>query len=210
MAQITIVAEVDSFMDGASGNTNHGAETTIYNGEIYAGGSKVLQARPIGNFNVAALASATITDAQLERYLTVGPATFAATLYRCTRTTSWTENGVTWNKYDGENNWTTGGGDYDGTTPTPIAYTEPVTNGWHTLTGLGPFVTDAISNRGGIVSIIMRADDENPETDKYVIFSSREQTSNKWLLRINYTGSLIKTKKTIVQLNQAVNISNTY
>ena len=210
MAQITIVAELDSYMDGASGNTNHGAENALYNGEIYAGGSKTLQGRPIGNFNVAALASATITDAQLERNLTGSPATFAATLYRCTRTTSWTENGVTWNSYDGENNWTTGGGDYDGTTPTPIAYTEPVTSGWHTLTGLGPFVTDAISNRGGIVSLIMRADDENPETNKYVIFSSREATSNKWLLRINYTGSLIKTKKTIVQLNQAVNISNTY
>jgi len=34
-------------------------------------------------------------------------------LYRVTR--SWTESGVTWNRYDGTNNWTTAGGDYDST-----------------------------------------------------------------------------------------------
>jgi hypothetical protein len=34
-------------------------------------------------------------------------------LYRVTR--SWTESGVTWNRYNGTSNWTTPGGDYDST-----------------------------------------------------------------------------------------------
>jgi len=95
---------------------------------------------------------------------------------------------VTWNKYDGVNAWTTGGGDTDA--GLNFAYTEASTTGEHTITGLLTLVEDALANRDGIVSMILRQDTD-PGVTSYVQYHSLDPppfgTDYNWWLVIDYT-----------------------
>jgi hypothetical protein len=83
------------------------------------------------NFDFSSLpGGVTINSATLELYdyLHSGdPTGQSYGAYRLTQA-AWTEAGVTWNKYDGANNWSTGGGDY---TVTDAAFANvPSVNNW--------------------------------------------------------------------------------
>ncbi len=58
----------------------------------------------------AVISNATLTW-MFSAIITGDPAGGTLTIYEVTQT-GWTEAGVTWNKYNGVNNWATGGGDY--------------------------------------------------------------------------------------------------
>jgi hypothetical protein len=177
-------------MSGIAANqdTNYGAASAIAHGTLYEGAKTNLD-RPIANFDVSLVAARTINAAELHRSFAGGfGVSFGAKIFRCTRPTTWTELGVTWNKYDGTNSWTAGGGDYDSSTPTPIAFTEGAAE---TITGLKPFVDDAIANRGNILSIIIRADNEDPGIDAWISWHSKDTPSpiGIWFLLIDYAGA---------------------
>jgi hypothetical protein len=164
MPELTIVADIDSYMDGHDPDSNFGAGALINMGTVYQGGDKDALNRAIASFDVSQLAGETILAAEMRRALTLTAGAGAdVTIYRCTRPAQWTENGVTWNKYDGSHDWASAGGDYDATTPAPVGYTIPEDAGNHTVAGLKGFIDDALLNRNGIVSIIIRLDDEVPE-----------------------------------------------
>lgn len=109
------------------------------------------------------------------------------TIHRITQA-AWTEAGVTWNKYDGTNSWTTPGGDYS--TPA-VPFTGPAANGWLTITGadLAAFLQDALDNQAGIVRILLRVDDESLTANKGFRFYSDDDTtspSQKPKLTVDY------------------------
>jgi hypothetical protein len=193
MSIYTAPPEIDSEMNMEDPDVNYGAGGTCDWGVFYAGEIKTLLFRAIVNFDVSALSGRTINSAKLVRYIfSVQGGGWAATIYRCTRPSTWTEGGVTWNKYDGANTWTSEGGDLDETTPTPKTLTETSSTGRHEISGMGSFVTDALSLRSGLVSLIMRADDEDPGTTKYVNWHSKESTGGgRWRLVVDHSGDPI-------------------
>jgi hypothetical protein len=88
------------------------------------------------------------------------PGTANFNFYRVT-TTSWTE-AATWNTIDGGNAWTTPGGDY--TTALGLSFSTsgaPANFDLTNVQGLDLLVSDAISNRSGILSIICLVDAGN-------------------------------------------------
>ena len=147
MPQLIVEAVIDSIMNQRSPNTNYGANPAITHQVTYDIGGKLAWYRSIGNFDVSVLAGATIVDAKLVRevYSISSPGSDAVIL-RCTRPSRWTEGGVTWNSYDGVNNWTNVGGDFDNDNPEPITYTEPLVAGTHEVPGLAVWVEDALAN----------------------------------------------------------------
>lgn len=111
-------------------------------GVLIIGGGKTQLNRVIGNFDVSGLpASAFVLAAKMRRSLTlVDPTGHGCKIVRCTRPGQWTENGVTWNKYDGVTSWTAIGGDFDTSAPVPVAYQEPLVTGTHEIPGLAGFI----------------------------------------------------------------------
>jgi hypothetical protein len=186
MAQLVIQCASDAYLQTPQQDTNFGGDSLVLIGPAYFGAAKQFADRPIANFDVSALAGATIVAAKLVRNIfSIDGGGFAAHVYRCTRPSAWTENGVTWKKYDGVNEWTAHGGDWDASTPAPLAYNEATSFGTNEIAGLAPFVTDALELRGGIVSIIMKADDELPGGTHTVAWNARHNSPG-WQLVVDY------------------------
>ncbi len=184
MPQLIVSPTIDSYMDFKSPDTNFGQSNTIQQGVFNLGGAKDSVRRAIANFNVSAIpVAAVIAAAKLQRTLTLADASqHSVRIARCTRPAQWTENGVTWNKYDGVSAWITGGGEYDDVTPPAVSYVEAVATGPHEITGLGGFVRDALDLRSGIVSILFRNENEAPAVSQ----RSTWLAATFWTLVIDY------------------------
>jgi hypothetical protein len=184
MPQLVVTPVHDSYYDYGSPNTNYGASTSILMGVVIAGGIKTQVLRAIANFDVSAIpSSAVIAQAKMQRALTlVDPRSHTVKIDRCTRPAQWTENGVTWNKYDGVTPWTFQGGDFDEGTPPAISFLEAMAAGQHEVTGLGGFVRDALDLHNGIVSLIMRNENEGPAQTEH----SAWLAGALWKLIIDY------------------------
>jgi hypothetical protein len=176
MPEIMYEPYADAAMSGINPDTNYGAGTSISLGVAYFGGGKSEFYRAILDFDVSDLAGESIASARLERFVydVVGEPGAGAQIVRCTRPGAWVDSEVTWNNYKTGSAWTTPGGDLSLVAPAPVAYTEAGVTGWHAVTGLGAFVDDALANRGGIVSLVLRLADETPDASaEYVFFSTR-------------------------------------
>ncbi len=188
MAQLVAVSYQDTEFDTAAPDANYGTKTTFAIGPTYNGPTKSDLERAIGNFDLTPIPpGANVTTAKLQRWLEgVQGGPLPATLYRCTRPATWTEYGCTWNKYDGTNAWTAAGGDWDATTPAPVAFVDEI-YGLKEITGLLDFAKDAIANRSGIVSLILKADTETGSTHRSV-WDSREYAdpAQRWRLVVDY------------------------
>ena len=195
MAQLVAIASIDNAMSQVNPDTNHGAAAQIDISVLYAGETKVQWTRSIGNFNVGAIAGATIHSAKLVRNIVqvINPSELAK-VSRCTRPATWVESECTWNDYSSGNAWTNAGGDFDDTGPPAVVeYTEAATTGTHEITGLAAFVTDALDNRSGIVSIILRLTDEDPGTSVRYVFHSKDEATedDRWRLVVDYTPAVV-------------------
>jgi hypothetical protein len=189
MAQYVIYPTIDSFMRFTQPDLNFGANVSESLGVNYFGAGKTILDRPIANFDVSALAALTINAAQLEIQLVLsGTGGWLAHIERCTRPAAWTELGVTWNKYDGATAWTTAGGDYDTVTPGEVNFNVPAQSGLLVITGLKAYVDDAIALRSNILSLILKADNENPGVAQQATWNSRDASSKGWLLRVDTPG----------------------
>ncbi len=177
MPSLTVTATIDSDIDAANTDLNYGNNGNNRLGVAYAGPDKTFNMRVIVNFDVSALINTVINSATLRRQYSsiVGAGGVEAKVARCTRPAQWTELGVTWNKYDGSNTWTTAGGDLDLVTPAEIVYNEPSSIGWFELASFKDFVIDALDNRNGIVSLIIRQTDESdPGGNEYTAWVNRD------------------------------------
>jgi len=164
MPQLIVTPTIDSTMDYGSPDTNFGQSGTISQGVLIAGGSKNAVRRAIANFDVSPIPiSAVIAQARMRRAISLADVSqHSVRIARCARPAQWTENGVTWNRYDGTNAWITGGGEYDDLTPAAVSFVEAVAPGQHEIAGLAGFVRDALDLRSGVVSVVLRNENEAP------------------------------------------------
>lgn len=166
---------------------NYGGGITLRHIVLYAGEDKSSWDRTIVEFDVAGINGAKILGAKLVREITsLANGGHLAILSRCTRPDEWIESEVTWLSYKTGAGWITNGGDIDDAgPPAALTYSEPATTGLHELTGLSPFVEDALENRAGIVSLVTRLKDEDPEVDTGTSWFSREHAQS-WRLVVEY------------------------
>jgi hypothetical protein len=177
------VGAADCTMDKLYPDDCYKGQDRLGVGPQYNAGSKTDLFRAIGNFDVSSMAGAVINEAELHReIIAVNNGGFGAKIARCTRPSAWTEN-VTWNKYDGVNAWTAPGGDFDA--GLDFAYVEANALGDHVITGLGALIDDALANRSGIVSVILRIQTD-PGVTANVAFTSFEGVPD-WRFLIDYT-----------------------
>jgi hypothetical protein len=192
VAELTFIPTADAYMDGKHVDTNY-PNTTINAGKHYTAGAKDLIGRGLIKFDVSALAGLyqSIDAAQLELFVDFASAVMAGHIHRVRR--AWTENGVTWNKWNGTDLWTAAGADdttndRDDTTPGTVAFNAGSINNWQTISGMLGYVTDAITNRANIVNILLQGDDETDDgINHYVFWREREHTNFEPVLRVTYT-----------------------
>lgn len=191
MATFTTSATIDALIEGvASPTLNFGNEVVVIVQVAYSGEDKTIRMRGLGNFDVSPIAADTINSASLWLYHSVvvrnngNPNIF---VQRCTRPSTWVEDEVTWEEYSSGNAWTAEGGDVDAVTPTKVDVVLPGSTGWQEITGLEGHVTDAIANRGNIVSLLLNLEDEDPGAGVGNHWNSKENGSNTWYLSVDYT-----------------------
>ncbi len=108
MAQVILTATADSTIYSSSPTNNYGTNANLQVGED---NTTVSVGRSLVKFDVSSLAGKRITTAILRLYDNGFDLTDnTRTLFVNRMVRAWTELGVTWNKYDGTNNWTTAGG----------------------------------------------------------------------------------------------------
>jgi hypothetical protein len=190
MPSLEIEPTMDSELNAHAADTNYGSAVEVIIGASYIGPAKTSLYRPIVNFDVSAVAGVQVDAALLRRQIYVsGGASVNAFVSRCTRPATWTEAGVTWNKYDGVNAWTAGGGDFDDMTPPKVTYLEAAGAGVVEILGLKGHVDDALANRSGVVSLIMRLDDETPDVSNFRYWYSKDTAPgpHRWRLIVDYS-----------------------
>src|SRR3990167_4185620 len=185
---VTVAVTRDADFNLANPDTNHGSSLQCFIEVLYSGGEKSFDYRQIGLFDLSAtgLTAAQVENARLvltEDTFATNGVPFQAEVRRCTRT-NWTEAGVTWNKYDGTNNWTVAGGDMTTVDATSFTvYSQAVGNVWY-INDLAPLVKDAITNRSNLLSIEIFVYANN--ITSYAEWTAKEGGANKWYLEINY------------------------
>jgi hypothetical protein len=180
---------VDSHIRSNAATTNYGTDTTII-----VGNANPNLRRALIKFDLTSIPSTSIIDsAVLSLYISSngpdnsGNSNFS--VYNIKRV--WTETGVTWNKYDGTNDWQTAGGtganDYDSTAlatttidATPAAKTEfQFTLSISAITNL---VNGTTTNNGWLIR------SSEASFDRHTFYSSDEgtETSSRPKLVITY------------------------
>jgi len=166
-------------------------------GIYYAGPSKALLRRALATFDLLGAAEdgrplraadiPNITLAELLAYAQgiTGP-TFQVDVKRLTRA-DYIAAQATWNEYKTGSAWTVGGGDV-ATPPATVSFTSPATPGEQAIeNNLAAFVTDALANRGGLVLLVWRANNENPGTTAFYNANADPADTPHLRLRVTYT-----------------------
>ena len=167
--------------DGTSADTNFGADATVQLG--YWSAEKL---RMIFDWTLSS-GSGTISDIALNIWHNGGTAPVYGDLHELTQT--FTEAGVTWNKYDGTNLWGTAGGDYSATiVDTSYYVTSP--DGYTAIWLVGASSTNPIAGLtwGNTVDLILIAQNEGGAA-AYISFAMKETagTGNDPYIEITYT-----------------------
>ncbi len=188
MAELSAAAVIDAMISQPSPDTNYGANGTCELNIFYLGQTKTGWTRVVANFDVSAIpAGSVISSAKLVRYFnSTSPGGNDEKISRCKRPADWVEGEVTWNDYKLSAPWTNGGGDYDDASPGVLIAALPSGSGSHETAGLGPYVEDALANRGGVVSLHHRLAAEAPGASRYYIWRSSEFGSDEWRLVVDY------------------------
>jgi hypothetical protein len=182
---VTLSATADAWLFQWTPNTNYGTSLDI---EIYPWSSPGVNRRGIIRFDLTGVPStASILSARVF-LLEAGTMGFDRTIafHRVTR--SWTEGGVSWNRYDGVNSWTSPGGDY---AIVPTATANVVWGGgpldwdsWDVTADVQAFVSGTLTNDGWLIKDTVEDDSQN-----FWFFHSREALlpSFRPYLQVDYT-----------------------
>ncbi|HYE60017.1 MAG TPA: fibronectin type III domain-containing protein [Candidatus Kapabacteria bacterium] len=177
----TTIATIDSQLNNGAKTTNYGSNTTMTVQE-WAGTNQI---RMVVKFDLSFIpASSTITAATLKLY----QSSFAGTpnsqhVHRLTR--DWTESGVTWNRYDGTNSWTTVGGDYSSTvtaTGTHSWVGSGTENTYDVTTDVGMFSAGTATNYGWLIK--MRTENGSQNS---LIYHTTEAANSAYHPRLTVT-----------------------
>ena len=203
MSGFTAYPQRDSQMVGvpvAAKDTNYGANPIAGVRAFYFGGDKATLTREIVNFDVSPLSGRTVTAAKLIVVLSLANVSATAIISRCTRPADWVESEVTWNDYKVATPWTDGGGDFDDSgPPASVSYaTHGSIDTEFEITGLIDFATDALDNRSGIVSLILRLDDEDPGSTEGEVLYTKEKVplvTRQWRFVVDHDGAPIRDRE---------------
>jgi len=193
--QLTVYPVADSSLYQGSPNSNVGGSTIL---EVYPwniGYNK----RAVIKFDLSSIpANVNISSAKLflREYTTYG-GTRTLNLHKVIK--NWTEAGVTWNKYNGTNNWTNDGGDFNfsASASATVGWTGVLKwDNWDVTQDVKNFYSGPESNLGWILK------DSNEDTSQaYWFFYSREGEYQPYLL-IDYS-----TPAGYVDIGQALFVS---
>lgn len=175
---------VDSYIDSGAPTTNYATTTPMILGRTSAGNTK----RALFRFNVSNIpVGATLTSATLTIPISGGTVSATTTWY-CNRLTqtAWTETGVTWNDYSVGNAWAAPGGDY--TTTDRDSYTYAGVPPSLIFSAMTALVQDAITNRSGILDLIIVSNSESGSTNRFLSpFCSDSAAASRPILVVTYT-----------------------
>src|SRR5438477_5235215 len=190
MAIATFVTTGGGCIDGKAPTSSFPGLYTC--GISYLDAGKDQQRRLLLGFNVFAPslegavfnAGTVINSADLMQNIqTLMLPSFTEKLDRVTRA-DWDYVTATWNQYKSGSNWTTIGGDVDAAVPGELSYPSPGGFGDYAIQGLGPYVSDAIANRGGLVVLRMNHATETGGVTQYHICANTLE--GKPRLRVDY------------------------
>lgn len=192
-ATFQVTATQDAYIDADNADSNYGSETDLYvESYVYE------QRRTLIQFDLSSIpAGAEVTSATLKLYY----ATYSSSVvegespggriywaYRVTQ--PWTENGITWNKYDGTNSWTTPGGEYTGTGGASLTMPSSMPRWveWDVTTIVEAWIEDSQPNHG----FLIKDADETMTRNNWVWASFRSsdystQPDKNPILEISYT-----------------------
>ena len=146
---------VDTYINAGSASSNYGNNSALLTDSENTSSGRI---RSLLKFNVSNVpAGSTIVSAtlNLNLYSNTGRQTDMVEAHRITR--AWTEgngiflSGATWNRYNGLNNWTTPGGDYDAAVAGSFVASG---TGWKTMTVTNlvqSWVSGTVANNGVIL-----------------------------------------------------------
>ncbi len=152
--------------DGVLYNNNYGSDLALTIGTQNIGKDEQTLFRAILRFDLTSLITATIIDATLTLTAAGGNVSFETfSIHRLTQP-SWTEFGATYGVYDFGRPWSTPGGDFDWV-PAQSLFLSSIQN--LVFDQMKPLVVDAITNRGGILDVLIKgsADDGLQRLDCY-------------------------------------------
>lgn len=123
----------------------------------------------------ALIAASIVSSASLAMWTDtrVGGA-WTGTLNRIT-TTTWIEEGATYNVYRPGQDWATPGGDF--TTTGAVAFTASASSTFLTISGLGSLTQDAVTSRSGFLHLLMKGDTESGAGDFWAAYADAEQST---------------------------------
>jgi len=170
----------DTYFGTAQPTWNRGAETTLSVGDMATSSLGTL--RGAIRFDLSGIpASATVQSARLSAYQMGQGDTSTPTLEVHYLTRDWsqgtgtgsvTADGATWNTYNGINNWTSNGGDFNSTVQA-TAIAPDSTGAWvdFQITGLAQnWVSSTLANEG----MFVKKSGENPAVNDYKTFYSSD------------------------------------
>jgi len=174
-------SSADSYVDQFNPTTNYGSSTTL---SVNTRASR--NTRALVQFTIAAIPANSVSSATMQLYLTTAPAA-SRTHNAHLITQSWTEAGVTWDTYDGTNNWTTAGGDFSGTATasTTTGTTSGVTLSWTVTSDVQAYVNGTATNYGWLV----KDQTESATPNRTSAYASKEYATpaNRPLLSVTFT-----------------------
>lgn len=160
-------------------NTNYGSQTYFNVGQ-YGGVQKL---RTFIKFTLSS-GSGTISDVKLNVKETQGRSGIVMNAHQLSRT-NWTENGATWNKYDGTNNWTTAGGDYSATIIDQITNTA---SNFNTFVLMGTGADNPLTlTWGDTVHLLIKGNDEVSGNNTNFYSKEYSTTGDRPYIEITYS-----------------------
>jgi hypothetical protein len=179
----------DAMLVSGTPNQNYGIDTTI--DVKSASGNR----RALIEFNLSGISSsAVISNATLYLYAenVANVQNESIAVYRLTQ--SWTEIGVTWNKYDGITGWLTAGGDFSSNIMSLInVSTEKKDYAWDITSLVQGWVNESYENYGLIVMDIL-----DGANQKSLTSSDGTNSTNHPKLAITYIEDMVSPNLTII------------
>ena len=203
-AQTTVVlqgdplAGQDTHLAQASSVQNFGTSTLLLSNSQTNGQSRLLL-----RFDLSGIPTgATIQSAVLELFYQSSRVNTAETLRLHRLTRSWTEAGATWRTYDGTNNWTVQGGDFD---PAVIASatvdaTVNVWKQWNVTSLVQSWASGTAANFG----VLLESPPNSANSERRFVSSENAVAAQRPRLTITYVASDLSASTKIVNSSNAV------
>lgn len=170
----TVYASADSYMHQGNPTTNYGTATTMVAGKQTSNAR-----RSIVRFDLSSIPISSYIDlANLSVYADTAlspPSTIGVYRVQQSPARDWTEAGVTWNRYDGTNSWTTAGGDFNSTATSSISISTTLKYyNWTVTYDVKNFVQTPSTNFGWVLK------SSTEPNGKTITFRSRDYTGTSY------------------------------